>query len=323
MSISRRTLVSIAGLAPLFSYAQKGPGGYPHKLVRLLVPFAPGGGTDAAARLLGVELSARLGQSIVIENRAGAAGNIATEYVARSAADGYTLGMITSGQLIANPLAMKMSFNPEKDIALLGRVSGAPMLVVVGAGSPYKSIKDLIDRAKLTKDGINYGSAGIGTPQHLGMEMFKHVTGLNATHVAYKGSGPALMELMSGGLDVIMESTAAATPHIRSGKLRVLAVTSEKPVADLPDTPTLDSYAPGVILMSWSGVGAPAGMPAELAGYLGEAIRRVVTDPAFAQRMRDQGSTASWLGAGDFRAAVDAERKVTANVIRQANIKLE
>lgn len=321
--ISRRTFVSIAGLAPFFSHAQQGPGGYPNKPIRLIVPFPPGGGTDTAARLLGAELTVRLGQSIVIENRSGASGNIATEHVARSAPDGYTLGMVTTGQLITNPLAMKMSFSPEKEIALLARVSGAPMYVVVKSDSPYKDIKTLIERAKASKDGINYGSAGIGTPQHLGMEMFKHSAGFKATHVAYKGSSPALMDLMGGALDVIMESKAAATPHVRAGKLRVLAVTSEQPMVDMPGIPTLDSYAPGVTLIAWSGIGAPAGLPADLASHLADAIRRVITDPTFIQKMRDQGSTANWLSPSDFRDAVEVERKVTANVIRLANIKLE
>lgn len=322
MLVRRRQIVACAALLPALSLARAEVPGL-SKPVRLLVPFAPGGGTDSTARLLALYLSPLLGQPIVVENRTGAGGNIATEAAARAPADGHTLVMLTNGQLIANPLGMHMSFDPAKEITVLGRVTWAPMVLVVPKASPYTTIEQFLAGARQARGGINYGSAGIGTPQHLGMEQLKYVAGFDATHVAYKGSGPALLDLLSGKIDVIMESSSASAPYIRSGALRPLAVTSDKPVADLPGVPTLDSHVHGLLVSSWTAVGAPAGIPPALAQALESALQRSVTDADFARKLRERGTYASWLGAADMRAAIEAERAVTADVMHRADIRFD
>jgi tripartite-type tricarboxylate transporter receptor subunit TctC len=323
MNLSRRTLVGLAGLLPLAALAQKAVPGYPSKPIRLVVGFAPGGGTDIIHRLLAPFLSQHLGQQVFIDNKPGAGGNIATEQVAKAAPDGYTLLSLTPGQMIANPLGMKLSFSPEKEIIPIGRVTASPMVVVVPASSPYKTMQEFLAAAKASGGKINYGSAGIGGVQHLGMETLKHAAGFAATHVPYRGSGPALIDLISGKIDVIMESSTAASTHIKSGALRPLAVTSPQPNPDLPGVPALQTVVPNVVVMSWTGIGAPAGMAPELVEYLNDVVRRSVTDPAFVSKAREAGGFPGWLDSTTFASAIQTERRETAELMRRANIRLD
>ena len=247
---------------------------YPTRSIRLVVPFAAGGGTDIVARTVGQKLGEQLGQQVVVDNRAGAAGVIGTELAAKSAADGYTLLMGSNGPLAINPgLHSKLPYDPLRDFAPVALVTKMPFLMVVHPALPVKSVRKLIALAKSRPGQLNYASPGSGSTTHLATELFKAMAGLNIVHVPYKGVAPASTDLISGQVQLLSGDLSTLMPHVRSGKMKALAVTSAKRSTLVPDLPTVsESGVPGYEVSGWFGVLAPAGTPREIVVRLNAEI---------------------------------------------------
>jgi len=274
---------SLSGLA----WAQSD---YPNRTVRIIVPASPGGGTDFTARLIAQRLSALLNQSVVVENRAGASGNIGAELVARAAPDGYTLAMpITSFPM--NPsLFKKMPFDTERDFAPVALASVAPLYLVVNPSVPVHSVAELIALAKAKPDALNYANSGRGTSAHLAGELFKRMAGIEMTSLPYKGGGPAVIDLIAGQVQVYFSTIPAAIAHVQTGKLRGLAVTSNKRVEQIPNVPTVaESGLPGFEVVGWFGIFAPAGTPAPVISRLNTEINRILREPQTREQFAGHG----------------------------------
>lgn len=328
MSLTRRAVVALGAAAPWADRAlaqPAAPAGYPAKPIRLLIGFAPGGATDIAARLAAPTMSELLGQQLVLENRSGAGGNVATEMTARAPADGYTLLMLTPGQIVTNPLLMRVPYDPERDITVIARMTAGQLVMVVPKDSPLRDARHLIEtaRARSRSAPLTYGTPGPGTSQHIVMEMLKKEGGFEAVHVPYRGSGPAVADLIGGKIDFMIDSVSPTLPHVRSGSLRAIAVTGTEAHPDFPGAVTLDSLVPGVVMTTWVGLGGPPAMPPAMVAYLADVMRRTVNHPNFATRIRDLGGQSAWLSPTDFTAALSAERKSIGDVIRSANIRME
>ncbi|HET7670328.1 MAG TPA: tripartite tricarboxylate transporter substrate binding protein [Burkholderiales bacterium] len=276
-------LLLVAGLAN----AQQ----WPAKQVRFVVPFAPGGTTDILARLLGQQLSESFGQPFVIDNRAGAGGNIGAAEVAKAAPDGYTIMMGTPGtQAINQFIYTKMPYNTEKDFAPVSFVARVPNVLVVHPSVPAKSLQELVSHARANPNKLNSASPGAGTTGHLSLELFKKLTGVQIQHVPYKGSGPALNDLIGGQVHMTIDNLPSALPHIQSGKLVALGVTTDQKVAVLPEVPTVASVVPGYEASSWFVVMAPAGTPEPIVTRLSGEIDKILKKPAVLERMKQLGA---------------------------------
>jgi len=331
MRWTRRGVIALGAAAPLAAFSPplsaqpEAPAGYPAKPIRLLIGFAPGGATDIAARLAAPIMSELLGQQVVLENRSGAGGNVATELTARAPADGYTLLMLTPGQIVTNPLMMRVPYDPERDISIIARMTAGQLVMVVPKDSPFRDVRQLIEtaRARSRSNPLSYGTPGPGTSQHIVMEMLKKDGGFEATHVPYRGSGPAVTDLIGGKIDFMIDSVSPTLPHVRGGSLRAIAVSGSEPHPDFPGAVTLNSVVPGVIMTTWVGLGGPPDMPPAMVAYLTDVMRRTVNHPGFAERIKSLGGQSAWLSPADFTATLAAERKSIGEVIRSANIRME
>jgi tripartite-type tricarboxylate transporter receptor subunit TctC len=282
-----RALLLAVLLAVSAAHAQQ----WPTRQVRFVVPFAPGGTTDILARLLGQQLSESFGQPFVIDNRAGAGGNIGAAEVAKSTPDGYTIMMGTPGtQAINQFIYTKMPYNTEKDFAPVSFVARVPNVLVVHPGVGVKSLPELISHARANPNKLNSASPGAGTTGHLSLELFKKMTGVQIQHVPYKGSGPALNDLIGGQVQMTIDNLPSALPHIQSGKLVALGVTTEQKVAVLPDVPTVASVVPGYEASSWFVVMAPAGTPEPVITRLSGEIDKLLKKAAVLERMKTLGA---------------------------------
>ena len=323
MRATRRHLLAAAALAPLAPRPLLAQA-YPSRPIKLLVGFAPGGATDIAARLLQPLLGEALGQAVVVENRSGGGGNVATDQLVRAQPDGYTLMLASPGQLVVNPLLdPKFSFDAARDVTAIGQTTSGPLVLVVPANSPYRDARALIEAARAHPGRMNYASAGVGSSMHIAGEMLKAYGGLDITHVPYRGSGPAVTDLIAGGVDFMIDSVSTTTPHIRNGVLRALAQTGAEPFQEMPEVPLLKDLVPGVVITTWLGLVGPAGLPAPVVARLSDALRGAVQGPVFTPRMKELGSQAFWAGPQDFAAHLAAERQRAAEVIRRAGIRLE
>ena len=291
---SRRQIV-LAGLAlaasvaaPLDASAQA----YPGKPITIVVPFAAGGTTDILARVVGQALTKELGQPVIVDNRAGAGGNIGGALAAKAAPDGYTLFMGTVGtHAINQSLYKKMPFDPIKDFAPLTRVAMVPNLLVAHPSKPYKNVKELIAYAKANPGKVNFGSSGSGSSIHLSGELFNAMAKVEMVHVPYKGSAPAVSDLIGGQIDIMFDNMPSAIQHVRAGKLRPLAVTTAKRSPELPDVPTIaEAGVPGYEATSWFGMFAPAGTPAPVIAKLNGALVKVLADPEVKKKLAEQGA---------------------------------
>ncbi|MDU7523604.1 MAG: tripartite tricarboxylate transporter substrate binding protein [Roseomonas mucosa] len=300
-------------------------GGYPVRPIRLLVGFAPGGAADIVARLATPLMSGIMDCPVAVENRPGAGGNLATEMAARGPDDGHNLVMLTPGQVITNPLMMRVPYDPERDIVPIARMTLGQLVLVVRRESPARDVNDLLARARGSSDTapLTYGSPGPGTSHHLAMEMLKRRGGFEAVHVPYRGSGQAIVDLLSGKIDMMIDSFSTSFPQIQAGALRPLAVTGPDPHPDLPGVPTLNSVVPGVVMTTWTGIGGPGTIPRDLVTYLAEVMRQVVGHRTFIDRLRELGSEASWLKSDSFVTAISKERREFADLIRAANIRAD
>jgi tripartite-type tricarboxylate transporter receptor subunit TctC len=300
------------------------------KPITIVVPYAPGGTTDLLGRLLAQNMAPILGRSMVVDNKPGAGSGIGAAYVARAAADGSTLLVATSTTLAINPwLYKKLAYDPAKDFAPIGLIGAVPLLVVVNPSLPVKNIGELIAFSKAKANGLTFGSAGNGSPQHLSAEMFKNATGAHLTHVPYKGSGPAVTDLLAGQIDLMFSDIPPAIGHVKAGKLRALAVTSAHRQHALPDVPTIaESGAPGTKgfeAVAWQSLVAPAGTPRELVQKYADALNKVIARPELRARMETEGlEPAAPGGTPDQLAAyIRSETERWGKVIRAAAISLD
>ena len=296
---SRRNLalaVAAAGalaLAPaLFPAAVHAQAAFPSKALTIVVPFSAGGTTDILARVVGQYISKDLGQPVIIDNRAGAGGNIGAQMVARAAPDGYTLLMGTVGtHAINQSLYKKMPFDPIKDFAPITRVALVPNLLVANPGQPYKNVKELIAYAKANPGKVSFASSGSGTSIHLSGEMFQQMAGVEMQHIPYKGSAPALTDLLGGQTAIMFDNMPSVIGHVKAGKLRPLAVTTPQRSPALPDVPTIaESGVPGYSATSWFGLLAPANTPAPVIAKLNASILKALADPEVKKKMAEQGA---------------------------------
>ncbi|MBU8540163.1 Bug family tripartite tricarboxylate transporter substrate binding protein [Falsiroseomonas tokyonensis] len=325
MTATRRSLLAVPALAALAApYQPARAQNFPSRPIRLLVGFAPGGATDIAARLLQPLLGEALGQSIVVENRSGGGGNVATELLMQSAPDGHTVMLASPGQLVVNPvLNPRFDFDAVRDTAPIGQTTSSPLILVVPAASPYRDAQALVAAARAQPGRLNYASAGVGSSMHIAGEMLKAFGGLQIEHVPYRGSGPAVTDLIAGKVDFMIDSVSTTATHIRNGVLRALAQTGSEPFEHFPGIPLLADVVPGVVLTTWLGLVGPAGLPAPVLARLASVLGDAVRSPGFAQRLRDLGSQAYWAGPEAFAAHLVAERRRAADVVQRAGIRLE
>jgi tripartite-type tricarboxylate transporter receptor subunit TctC len=297
---------------------------YPARPVRLIVGFGPGGATDIVARLMGQWLSGRLGRSFVIEDRPGASSNLATEAVVNSPPDGYTLLMIGTPQAINATLYEKLKFKFVRDIAPVASIwRDGPAVMEVNPSFPAKMVPEFIAYAKANPGRINMASAGIGSTQHVYGELFKQMAGVNMVHVPYRGTGPALTDLMGGQVQVIFDAVASSIAYIKTGKLRPLALTSASRLALLPDVPTVGEFVPGYEATNWVGVGAPRNTPPEIIDKLNKEINAGLVDSKLKAQIADLGYTPFASSPADFGQLIADDTEKWGKVIKFAGIKAE
>jgi tripartite-type tricarboxylate transporter receptor subunit TctC len=293
MTIDRRRLLKLAVAAsavPAAPYVARAQGAYPSRPVRMIVGQAAGSATDIVGRLVAQLFQDHFHQQFIVEARPGAAGNIATDYVVHQPADGYTLAVINSQNAINMALYEKLNFDFQKDIAPIGRVESVPLVMVVNPSLPVKTVPEFIAYAKANPGKLNMASAGIGGPQHIAGELFKFMADVNMTHVPYKGTTPAITDLIAGQVQVMFDVTVTALPQIKADKLRPLGVTTLERLSFLPDVPTIDSVLKGYEAAGWIGVGAPKGTPTEIIAALNKQTNAMVGDATFKKRIEDLGA---------------------------------
>src|SRR5437016_164036 len=296
---------------------------YPMRPVRIIVGQAAGSGSDIAARLLGQRLSERLGQPFVVENRPGAGGNIATEAVVRALPDGYTLLLVTAANAINATLYDKLSFVFIRDIAPVAGIFRVPQVMEVNPSFPAKTVPEFIAFAKANPGKVNMASAGIGSVHHVAGELFKFMTGVDMVHVPYRGTTPALTDLLAGQAQVMFDVTPSSTPHTSAGKLRPLAVTTATRADVLPEMPIMGDFVPGYEASAWLGFGAPKDTPGAIIGMLNREVNAGLADPAIKTRIADLGGTVLAISPAEFGKLITDETEKWAKVVKFANIKPE
>jgi tripartite-type tricarboxylate transporter receptor subunit TctC len=320
----RQFLHLAAGAAALlamsrFAWAQT----YPSRPVRLVAPFAPGGSSDIIARLMGQWLSERLGQPFVIENRPGAGGNIGTEAVVRASPDGYTLLLVGGWNAINATLYYKLSFNFIRDIAPVAGINREPYVIAVHPSVQAKTVPEFIAYAKANPGKLTMASGGTGAPSHVLGELFKMRAGVNLVHMPYRGGGPAVTDLLGGQVQVMFAPTPPSIEHIRSGKLRALAVTTATRLDALPDIPTVGEFVPGYEASNWYGVGVPKNTPAEIVDKLNKEINAGLADPKIKARLADLGNAPLALSPADFGKLIAEETEKWGTVVKFVGIKAD
>ena len=297
---------------------------YPVKPVRYVVPFPPAGATDITARAVADKLGPVLGQPILVENRPGAAGNVGTEYVAKSPADGYTMLQVTAAQSVSDSLYARLGYKLLRDLLPVAMVAEVPNVMVVNPAVPARSVKEFIDHAKANPGRINYASSGSGTTLHMSAEMFKMMTGVDMLHIPYKGSAAALTDLIGGQVSVMFDNLPAAMPHIKSGKLRPLAITTAARYPGMPDLPTVsESGVPGYEASAWFGIMLPAGVPGEVIARLNAEVNKIIVLPDVRERFDAQGAIPRPMSAEQFGAFIRAEIEKWAKVVKASGAKVE
>ena len=326
--MNRRHLIAAALLAcaPL-AWSQ---GAWPNRPVKIVVPFAPGGTTDILARAIAPELTKAFGQPFVVENKAGAGGNVGAEQVAKSPNDGYTLFMGTVGTHgINKALYSKLNYEPQKDFAPITLVAGVPNVMVMNADKAkalnINSVPDFIKYAKANPGKLNMASSGNGTSIHLAGELFKSMTGTFMTHIPYRGSGPAMLDMVGGNMDVMFDNLPSAMPHIKAGKLKAFAVTSARRSDSLPEVPTVEEAGQlkGFEASSWFGLLAPAGTPADIVNRIQQETAKSLATPAMQERLRGLGAIPSGNTPEEFTRFIDAEHQKWAAVVKASGAKVD
>ncbi len=323
MNLSRRRFLHVAAgvLATPAVVRRALADAYPNRPVRLICGFAPAGGNDIIARLMGQWLTERLGQTFIIENRPGAGTNIAAELVINSPADGYTLFVSNLSNAVNVALYEKLSFDFMRDMLPVAGIATAPSVLAVSASVPARTVAEFIAYAKANPGRINMGSAGIGSTGHLAGELFKMMAGVNLIHVPYRGNAPALTDLLAGQIEVLFPSTGSSLEYVKAGKLRALAVTGSTRSDALPDVPTVAETLPGYEASSFYGIGVPRNTPAEIVETLNRAVEAGLADPRFKARLADLGSVPLPGPPAAFGKLIADETEKWGKVIRFAGIK--
>ena len=298
---------------------------YPARPVRLVITYPPGGTTDFVGRPVAQKLSDLLGQSVVVDNRGGAGGIIGTMIVAQAPPDGYTLLLGTSAGMVINPLLQsKLPYDAFKDFAAVSRTNINPQALVAHAAVPFNSVKELIAYAKANPGRLNVASSGIGTPNHLGAEMLKHLAGLDIVHVAYKGGGPAMTDLIAGQVQLQFSSIPTVLTHVKAGRIKMLAIGSGKRSPALPDVPTIaEAGVPGYEYTTWYGIFAPSATPSATIKLLNAAVMKAVSSPEVSQRLAPQGAEPAPSTPQELMRYMKDESARWAKTIKAAKIKLE
>ncbi|MDR3384684.1 Bug family tripartite tricarboxylate transporter substrate binding protein [Cupriavidus basilensis] len=311
-----------AAVLPLNASAQAG---WPSKPITYVVPFPPGGTTDTLARLIGQRLGQALGTTVVVENRPGAGGNIGSDYASKAAPDGYTiLGGTISSHAINASLYPKMPYDVVKSFAPITLIGTNANVLVVSAGSPFKTVKDIVAEAKAKPDTLAFASAGNGTSQHLAGELFKSLAGIKITHIPYKGSGPAIQDVMAGQVPMMFDTTVVAAQHIDSGKLRALAVTSARRIKSMPNVPTMaEAGVSGYELESWQAIFAPANTPKPIVDRLYKEISAIIKTPDMQARLEKLGMEPSGMSPVEFAEFQRSEIVKWAKVVKAADIRID
>ena len=325
MKFSRRRFLHLAGSAVALPTFVSGASaqGYPARPVRLVIGYTPGGSADLTARLMGQWLSERLGQSFVIENRPGGGTNIATEAVVRAAPDGYTLLLVAPANAINATLYDKLNFDFLRDTEPVAGIIRFPNVVVVHPSLPVNSIPELIANAKANPGKLNMASSGNGSTIHMSGELFKMLTGINMVHVPYRGGAPALTDLLAGQVQVMFDNIPTCAEHVKSGKLRGLAVTSATRSEVLPDLPVVADFLPGYEASAWYGVAAPKGTPPEIIERLNKAINEILADPKAKTRFAELGAFLLPGSALDFGKLLANETDKWGKVVKFAGAKID
>ena len=314
-------LVMFAGIAVSHTYAQT----FPVKPVKLVVPFAPGGGNDTFARLLGQKLGDVWNQSVIIDNRAGAGGNIGTEFVTKAAPDGYTLLLGHSGTLSINPtLYAKLLSEPQKNLVPIASIASAPLVLVVAVDMPVQSVKDIIALAKARPGELTFASSGSGTGSHLSGELLQMMAGIKLTHVAYKGTSPAITDVLAGHVNMMFSVIPTALPHIRAGKLKAIAVTSAQAMPMLPNVPTVAvSGLPGFESSLSYGILAPRGTPEAIVKAMHHAVGKILLLPEVKDRLALEGAAPLLTSSAEYGVLIKAETEKWAKVIKASGATAE
>jgi tripartite-type tricarboxylate transporter receptor subunit TctC len=322
--MTRIRLMSLvaACLLPLVALAQ---GNYPDRPVRLVVPFAPGGVTDTSGRLIAEALSRRLGQTVFVENKAGASGNIGTLGVVNAAPDGYTLVLGFDGTLVINPHVFSaFPFDPLKDLAPVGKIGDATLIIVAHPSLPASNLQELIAYSKKEAKGVSYGTSGIGGTPHIAGELLNQQTGSNLVHVPYKGGGQALSDALGGNIPLVYTAVAGAHQYVKSGKLKAIAVSSAKRSSSLPDVPTfIESGVAGFDVSSWVGILAPAQTPRPIVDKLNRELNAVLATPEIVEKLAMLGIAATPETPEAFAAQIKADLAKYGKVVKAAGIKAE
>jgi tripartite-type tricarboxylate transporter receptor subunit TctC len=298
---------------------------YPIKPIRLVVPFATGGVTDTSGRLIAEQLSKRLGQQVIVDNKPGASGNIGTQMVAAAEPDGYTLLLGFDGTLVINPHVFpKVGFDTAKNFAPIGKIGDAILILVSHPGVPAKTLKEVIALSKTQSGGLSYGTSGTGGTPHIAGELLKQRTGANLTHIPYKGGGQAMTDLLGGTIPLVYTAVAGAIQHVKSGKLHAVAVSSAQRAPSMPDVPTfIEAGVPDFDINSWVGLLAPAKTPRAIVDKLNTELNVVLNDPAVRERLNTLGIAASPGGPEKFGRDLSRDLSRYATVVKAANIKVE
>ena len=309
-------------VAPVASQAADN---WPSQPIRFIVPFPPGGPTDLMARMLSEPLAQKLGTTVVVENRAGASGNIGSAFVAKAAPDGYTILLAASGNMAVNQTLFKnLQYDPIKDFESIIQISRFPLVLEVKADSPVKTVDDYIAHAKANPDTVTFGSAGNGSPQHLGGELFKKVTGAPLQHIPYKGAGPALSDMLGGHIYSMFDILGSSMQYIKNGDFRALAVTTANRSKQLPDVPTMqEAGLKGFEYFAWHGIVAPAGTPATIVAKYNTALNEIFKDPEFAKRWEGIGSEVVGGPPEQFTKLVNSEAQRLGAIVKELGVQLD
>jgi len=316
--------VAVAGVAIVASQAAVAKEAYPGKAITMVIPFPPGGPTDVTGRVLAQHLSEKVGQAVVVDNRPGASGNIAARHVARSAPDGYTIFFTTGGTHGVNPaLYSDLGYDPVKDFEPVAWVTSSPNIIVVNKDFEAQTLQEFIDLAKKSPGQLSSGAPGVGSTPHMSGELFKQMAGINVVHIPYKGSGPALTDLMGGHIKVMFDGIPSSLPLIESGQIRALAVTSKNRAAAAPDIPTVAETLPGFEAAGWFAVYAPAGTPAEIVNELNRQINEVLEIPEVKERYSQLGAETVGGPPEKLRDQVSSELKKWSALVKEIGMKVE